>query len=243
MNLLLISNSTMAGEEYLLWPRPHIQNFLQENSITEVCFVPYAGISLSSEGLEASYDIYAEKVTSVFKMLGAKLVSVHTSDDPKQMIREAQAVVVGGGNTFHLVFQLQSFGLMEVIRERVKKGLPFMGWSAGSNIACPSLMTTNDMPIIEPISFKTLGLIPFQINPHYLDANPTGHGGETREQRINEFLIVNKNTKVVGLREGCLLSVKDGKLKIIGSKSLRVFEYGQEPKEIDPGQDISFLLH
>lgn len=242
MNLLLISNSTMAGEEYLLWPRPHIEKFLKKNSITEVCFVPYAGISLSPDGLKASYDIYAEKVSSVFEMLGAKLVSVHTSDDPKQMIREAQAVVVGGGNTFHLVFQLQTLGLMEVIRDGVKKGLPFMGWSAGSNIACPSLMTTNDMPVIEPISFRTLGLIPFQINPHYLDANPAGHGGETRQQRIEEFLIVNKQTKVAGLREGCLLSMEGEEIKLMGSKSVRIFEYGKEPLEVEPGKDVSFLL-
>lgn len=242
MNLLLISNSTMSGEEYLLWPRPYIKNFLEKNNITEVCFVPYAGISLSSDSLKASYDLYTEKVRSVFEMLGAGLISVHNSDDPKQMIRDAQAVVVGGGNTFHLVYQLQTLGLMDVIRELVKKGLPFMGWSAGSNIACPTLMTTNDMPIIEPISFKTLGLVPFQINPHYLDANPDGHGGETRQQRIEEFLIINKKTKVAGLREGSLLSMEGEKMTLLGNKNLRVFECGKEPEEIAPGNDVSFLL-
>lgn len=242
MNLLLISNSTMAGEEYLSWPRHHIENFLKQHNISEVCFIPFAGISLSPQSMEASYDIYAEKVGAVFQELGAKLVSVHTSDDPRQMVKDAQAVVVGGGNTFHLVYQLQTLGLMEIIREKVKSGTPYIGWSAGSNIASPSLMTTNDMPIIEPLSFTTLGLIPFQMNPHYLDANPAGHGGETRQQRIEEFLIVNQQTKVTGLREGCLFLMQESSLKVIGSKSLRVFEYGKEPREIDAGSDVSFLL-
>ncbi|MBN2614322.1 MAG: dipeptidase PepE [Bacteroidales bacterium] len=242
MNLLLISNSTMAGEEYLLWPRKHIENFLRQHNLSEVCFVPFAGISLSSKSMKDSYDVYAERVGAVFHSLGAKLVSVHTTNDPVQRVKDAQAVVVGGGNTFHLVYQLQTLGLMDVIREKVKSGTPYIGWSAGSNIACPSLMTTNDMPIIEPLSFQTLGLIPFQMNPHYLDANPAGHGGETRQQRIEEFLIVNQKTKVAGLREGCLLWMQEEQFKIIGSKPLRVFEYNKEPYEIEPGSDVSFLL-
>ena len=242
MNLLLISNSTMAGEAYLSWPRPHIEKFLKQNHISEVCFVPYAGISLSEKGIEDSYDNYAERVGNVFQSLGAKLVSVHTVDDPGRLMKEAQAIVVGGGNTFHLVHQLQTKGLMEIIKTKVQQGTPYIGWSAGSNIACPSLKTTNDMPIIEPPSFTTLGVLPFQINPHYLDANPDGHGGETRQQRIEEFLIVNPEMKVAGLREGTLFHLEGEKLHLVGGKPLRVFEYKKEPRELNPGEDVNFLM-
>ena len=242
MNLLLISNSTMAGEEYLLWPRTHIQKFLTQCKVKKVSFVPFAGISLSGERLKKSYDVYTEKVKSVFNQLGYELNAVHQAKDPAALLQDAEAIVVGGGNTFHLVAELHKSGLMEVIREKVLAGTPYIGWSAGSNVACPTLMTTNDMPIIEPESFNTLGLIPFQINPHFLDANPEGHGGETREQRINEFLIVHPGVKVVGLREGCLLALKDGELQLVGNKNLRLFQHGKAPVELDPGTDISALL-
>ena len=180
MKLLLISNSTMAGEAYLGWPQKHISDFLNRHKVKKVCFVPYAGVSLSNKSLEDSYDIYTQKVAAVFNALGFELESVHKAVNPVQMVREAESIVVGGGNTFHLVAALYETGLMEVISEKALAGTPYVGWSAGSNVACPTLMTTNDMPIVEPKSFKTLNLIPFQINPHYLDANPEGHGGETR---------------------------------------------------------------
>ncbi len=240
---LLISNSTMVSDqEYLLWPRKHIQEFLSNYKIKKVCFVPFAGISLSGESLIKSYDVYTEKVRVVFNHLGCELVSVHETGDPADLIQNAEAIVVGGGNTFHLVAELQKSGLMELIREKALAGTLYIGWSAGSNIACPSLMTTNDMPIVEPSSFKALGLIPFQINPHYLDANPQGHGGETRQQRIEEFLIVNQNTKVVGLREGCLLFLKDNILQMIGNKSMCLFQYAKAPVELEPGSDLGFLM-
>jgi dipeptidase E len=242
MNLLLISNSTMAGEEYLLWPRTHIQKFLTQCKVKKVCFVPFAGISFSGESLKKSYDVYTEKVKAVFVQLGYELDSVHQAKDPVALLQKAEAVVVGGGNTFHLVAELHNSGLMKVIREKALEGTPYIGWSAGSNVACPTLMTTNDMPIVEPESFNTLGLIPFQINPHYLDANPEGHGGETREQRINEFLIINPDIKVVGLREGCLLTMKDGDLQFVGNKKLRLFQHGKAPLELEPGTDLSDLL-
>ncbi|MBE0651652.1 MAG: dipeptidase PepE [Bacteroidales bacterium] len=243
MNLLLISNSTMATDkEYLLWPRKHIHGFLQNNKIKKVCFVPFAGISLSGESLKKSYDVYTERVKTVFNQLGFELVSVHQVKDPSTLMANAEAIVVGGGNTFHLVAELHKTGLMKIIRDKAKTGTPFIGWSAGSNVACPTLMTTNDMPIIQPESFNTLGLIPFQINPHYLDANPKGHGGETRQQRIEEFLIVHPDIKVTGLREGCLLYLKDNTLQLIGNKSLRLFQHGEEPVELEPGADLSFLM-
>jgi len=240
--LLLISNSTMSGEAYLGWPRKYISDFLNKYGVSKVTFVPYAGVSLSSDGLEASYDVYTERVAGVFGELGFQVESVHRGGDPVKMVQNAEAIAVGGGNTFHLVAELHSTGLMDAIREVAEKGTPYMGWSAGSNVACPTLMTTNDMPIIQPESFHCTHLIPFQINPHYLDANPEGHGGETRQQRIEEFLTVNREMKVAGLREASLLLVEGEKMTLEGSRNLRLFEYGKEPVEYPPGSDLGFLL-
>jgi dipeptidase E len=242
MNLLLISNSTMAGETYLGWPRPHLSAFFKNHGITRVCFIPYAGIRLSTESIQASYEVYTQMVADVFQDMGVATESVHRSAHPEKMVQQAEAIVVGGGNTFHLVAEMYHTGIMEVIRRKVQQGTPYVGWSAGSNVASPTLMTTNDMPIIEPPSFQTLGVIPFQINPHYLDANPAGHGGETRQQRIEEFLTVNKEAVVAGLREGCLLSLEEGRLQLTGHKSMRLFRYGEEPREVEPGSNLSFLL-
>lgn len=241
-NLLLISNSTNAGESYLAWPRKFIKEFLDKFKIRKVLFVPYAGVNLTAEGIEKSFEIYEERVKNVFRELGFKLESVNRMVAPVHAIMQAEAIVVGGGNTFHLVKMLHETGMMSAIRERVLTGIPFIGWSAGANVACPTMKTTNDMPISEPSSFDCLDLIPFQINPHYLDANPAGHGGETREQRIMEFLTVNRNIFVAGLREASLFRIEGKKIKLMGSRPLRVFRYGSEPMEISPGKDCSFLL-
>lgn len=235
MNLMLISNSTNAGEAYLGWPRNYMKAFFEEMHVQEVTFAPYAGVSMG-------YDVYAKRVADVLAEMNVKLVSVHTFDRPADAIAQAQCVLVGGGNTFHLVYELHRHGLMQAIRERVQNGLPYMGWSAGSNIACPGLFTTNDMPIIQPASFETLKLVPFQINPHYLDAHPQGHGGETREDRIKEFMIVQPDTYIVGLREATLLRVKGRTLTLVGERPMRVFRHGQETKEYRPGEDLSFLM-
>lgn len=240
--LLLISNSTMAGEAYLEWPKKYISDFLSKNNVKKVVFVPYAGVNLSDESIEASYDVYEKKVAAVYSELGFEIESVHRAEDPVAMIQNAEAVAVGGGNTFHLVAEMHKTGIMKAIKERAENGMPFMGWSAGANVACPTLRTTNDMPIFEPASFDTLQLIPFQINPHYLDANPEGHGGETREQRIEEFLAVNRDMKVAGLREASLLYVDGQTVKLMGSRKLRLFEYGKEPVEFELNSDLSFLL-
>lgn len=130
---------------------------------------------------------------------------------------------------------LHRLNLVNVIRERTLEGMYFMGWSAGANVACPTLRTTNDMPIVQPASFETFNLVPFQINPHYLDANPEGHGGETRQQRIEEFLAVNRNVTVVGLRETTLIQVEGDKMELKGSRPMRVFRYGKEPVEAEIG--------
>ncbi len=164
--LLLISNSTNYGEEYLGWPRPYIKDFMEPTGVKEILFVPYAGVGLAIENLEKSYDVYEARVQGVFAKLGYKIHSIHHEADPVSALKKYKAIAVGGGNTFHLVYMMHKLGLMEAIREQVKEGMHYMGWSAGSNVACPSLKTTNDMPIIEPASFDCLNLIPFQINPH-----------------------------------------------------------------------------
>jgi dipeptidase E len=240
--LLLISNSTMAGESYLGWPQQFISDFLNARNVKRVTFVPYAGVGLSTASLEASYDEYARRVSDVFSKLGFTIESVHHADNPVDMINNAESIAVGGGNTFHLVSEMHNTGIMEAIKNKALAGTPYMGWSAGSNVTCPTLMTTNDMPIIEPKSFNCTGLVPFQINPHYLDANPEGHGGETRQQRIEEFLVVNRNMKVLGLREASLLLVEGESMKLLGSRDLRLFEFGKEPVEYPSGADLSFLL-
>lgn len=242
MKLLLISNSTNAGEAYLGWTLQYITDFMHKYDAKKVAFVPYAGVNLSPISVEESYNVYENKVKSVFNKLGFELESVHHSSNPVKMIQEAECIAVGGGNTFHLVGMMHKLGLMDAIRQQALKGVPYMGWSAGSNVACPSMKTTNDMPIYQPESFDCLNLIPFQINPHYLDANPEGHGGETRQQRIEEFLTVNRNMIVVGLREACLLELENGKLLLKGKRPLRIFEYGKEPVEIESNTNVSFLL-
>lgn len=236
MNLLLISNSTNPGEEYLGWPREEIKDYLSKRKIKRVLFIPFAGVTFS-------YDEYENKVSSVFKSLGFEVYSIHKENDPIKAVKEAEAIAVGGGNTFHLVKEMQRLGLMKVIRERVMAGIPYMGWSAGSNVACPSLKTTNDMPIVEPESFDCMGLVPFQINPHYLDAHPANHGGETREQRIEEFLVANPDMYVAGLREATLLLYENGILSLRGKNKMRVFKNEQEPEEFEPGSNISFLMN
>lgn len=241
-NLLLISNSTNAGEEYLGWPRKLIVDFMADTGVKKILFFPWAGVNLSDQGVGASYDIYEDRVNSVFRLLGLEVYSIHKEPDPVKAVLDAKAIAVGGGNTFHLVYMMHKTGVIHAVKKRIEEGLPYMGWSAGANVACPTLRTTNDMPIIQPASFDCFDVVPFQINPHYLDANPQGHGGETREQRINEFLAINRQITVVGLREATALQVVDSSIQLLGARPLRVFKYGQEPLEYQPGSDISFLL-
>lgn len=242
MKLLLISNSTNSGENYLSWPRQFIADFLKRHKVKQVLFVPYAGVNLSADGLTASYEEYEKKVKQVFEQLGFGLSSIHHHTDAVAAVEQAECVVVGGGNTFHLVGKMQETGIMAAIQKKAKNDMPFIGWSAGANVACPTLCTTNDMPIYQPKSFECMGLVPFQINPHYIEVNPVGHGGETRQQRIEEFLAINRETTVVGLRESSLLELDNDKLVLKGSKDMRIFRCGITPKEIVSGTDVSFLL-
>ena len=234
MKLLLISNSTNAGEAYLKYPIGQIGEHLQ--GVSEVVFVPYAAVTFS-------YNEYERKVQERFNEIGVKVRSIHREKNPRKAIREAQAISVGGGNTFALTKKMQEQGLMSAILRKIKAGTPYVGWSAGSNVCCPTICTTNDMPIVEPASFKAIGAIPFQINPPYLDANPEGHAGETREQRILEYIEANPRRWVVGLREGCILHYEAGQLQLIGSRPMRIFRKGQPIREVVAGDDLSFLYN
>jgi dipeptidase E len=234
MKLLLISNSTMPGEPYLDYPKGEIQQFLGEKTV-HALFIPYAAVTFS-------YDLYEEKVQQRFAEIGHRITSIHHFSNPGEAVLAAEAIVVGGGNTWQLVRMLHDNVLMEAIRQKVEQGTPYIGWSAGSNVACPSLRTTNDMPVVDPMGFDCIGLVPFQINPHYLDAHPEGHGGETREQRIEEFLEINPQTTVVGLREGTMFRYENNCLELIGNRSARIFKKGMTPLELNAGDDFGFLL-
>ena len=232
MNLLLISHSTNAGEPYLQYPMAEIAQTLR--GIKEIVFIPYAAVTFP-------YAEYERRVQARFDELGIRVRSIHQSPNPRMMIRHAEAICVGGGNTFALAKKMQEQQLMGAIRRRIAAGVPYVGWSAGSNVACPTISTTNDMPIVQPESFDAIGAVKFQINPHYLDANPAGHAGETREQRILEYIEANPRRWVVGLREGSMLRLTDEGLTLIG-RPLRLFKKGEPIRELQPGEDLSFLL-
>ena len=234
MKLLLISNSTNAGEAYLDYPKLQIRDFLGEKPV-KALFIPYAAVTFS-------FSDYEKKVSERFREVGHNIVSIHRFEDPVRAVKEAHAIVVGGGNTWQLTRMMQEQGLIFPIADRVKSGVPYIGWSAGSNVACPTLKTTNDMPIVEPKTFSTFNLLKFQINPHYLDANPEGHAGETREMRIEEFLVANPDIFVVGLREGTMLHIEKGEIELIGRRPARIFKKGEKPIDLPPGEDLSFLL-
>ncbi len=234
MRLLLISNSTNAGEAYLDYPKHNIHDFLGEKCV-KCLFIPYAGVTVT-------WDDYEKKVKNRFNEVGHDIVSIHHFDDPVKAVEEADCIVIGGGNTWKLLHDMHANKLIEPIRKKVLGGTPYIGWSAGSNVTCPTLMTTNDMPIIDPLGFDALNLIPFQINPHYLDKKVEGHGGESREDRILEFIEVNREVYVAGLREGCMFVVEGDKMRIIGQRNLRLFKYGEETREIAPTEDFTFLL-
>ncbi len=224
----------MPGEPYLDYPKNEIKKFLGEKPVTAL-FIPYAAVTFS-------YDTYCEKVEERFAEIGHHIVGIHTFENKIQAIHNAEAIVVGGGNTWQLVRMMHDLKLMNPIREKVFNQTPFIGWSAGANVACPTLRTTNDMPIIDPKGFNCTGLLPFQINPHYLHENPEGHGGETREQRINEFLEINPKVYVVGLREGTMLKLENRNLSLIGERSCRIFRKDKTPVELTSKDDFNFLL-
>jgi len=251
MKLLLISNSTNFGEPYLAWCQTQIEFFCEKNGISadsNILFFPFAGVNIGGKPYPESYNVYEARVKDAFLKWGYKNVtSIHQFENKADAIEKADCLVVGGGNTFHLYAEMHKFSLIEKVQEKVSKGTPYIGWSAGSNLACPTLCTTNDMPIVQPASFKGLNLIPFQINPHYLDPTPEidkmiKHGGETRQDRLNEYLAVNQKMLVVGLREASALVVDGNKMWLRGGKKMVVMQYGKESYEVEPATDISELL-
>ncbi len=231
---MLISNSTMAGEEYFAFPQPFIKDFLGDKPLNSIVFIPFAAVGFS-------FDEYEAKVQKQIHKHGHTVKSIHHFADYHEAVHKADAILVGGGNTWHLTRLLHEHKLIDVLRERViEDNIPYIGWSAGSNVACPTLKTTNDMPIVDPLGFDTFNLVPFQINAHYTDLTIQGHGGETREVRLNEFIAANPETYVLGLREGSMILVEDGKytLKGLGEPLCKVFKNGQETKEYS---DLSLL--
>ncbi|MFF0223631.1 dipeptidase PepE [Streptomyces sp. NPDC004629] len=232
MKLLLLSNSTAPGRGYLEHALDEILDAL--GTVRRLVFVPYA---------LADHDAYTGKVAAALEPLGIEVTGVHTAADPVAAVREADAVFVGGGNSFRLLTALHTRGLVTAIRDRVADGAVYLGSSAGTNMACPTVRTTNDMPIVQPPTFEALGLLPFQINPHYLDASPDStHMGETRAERLEQFLEEN-DVPVVGLREGTWLRRADDRLTLGGTSAGAVlFRRGETPEELAAGRDLSHLL-
>jgi dipeptidase E len=221
----------LYGRGFLDHAEPEIRGFL--GNVKRVLYVPFALYDR---------DKYAATAQKRFAKMGYGLSSIHTASDPRQAVYEAEAVFIGGGNTFRLLKALYDFDLLRPIREGVEAGMPYMGSSAGSNVAGPTIRTTNDMPIVEPPSFDAIGLVSFQINPHYLDPDPNSkHMGETREERILQFHEEN-DTPVVGLREGAMLRIEDGETVLRGSTGARIFRKGLEPIETLPGAHLDAFL-
>ena len=230
-HLLLISNSTLYGSGYLDHAEAQIRNLL--GRVERVLFVPFA-----------LYDrhAYATQARQRFKAMGYDLSSVHEAADVKRAVEQTEAVFIGGGNTFRLLKALYDFDLLAPIRRRVETGMPYIGSSAGANVSCPTIKTTKDMPIVQPPSFDALGLVPFQISPHFQDPDPNPtHMGETQEERINQFLEEN-TTPVVGLREGAILRVDGDTVRLKGVNGARIFRRGQPPLETEPGAEIGHLV-
>jgi dipeptidase E len=215
-NLLLLSSSRVGETEYLQHALAMIKAKL--NGVNELLFIPYAGVTLN-------HDEYTEKVQSALAKIGVKVTGIHQHDDPVEAINSAKAIAVGGGNTFHLLHQLYQHHLINAIQSKVAGGMPYIGWSAGSNVAGLSIRTTNDMPIIEPESFNALQLIDFQLNPHYTDHNPPGHNGETRAQRLAEFMVLNPQTPIVAIVEGTALDIQQNTMKLSSDMALNTEGY------------------
>ncbi len=229
--LLLISSSYTHGTGFLEHAAQAIKEHLAD--ISRVTFIPFAGKDL---------DAYTKLARSAFESFGFQLDSLHESQNPVQTVQQAEAIFTGGGNTFRLLKTLYDLNLLDTIRQRALDGMPYMGSSAGTNLTCPTIRTTNDMPIVEPPSFQALNLIPFQINPHFLDADPDStHQGETRETRLKEYLQEN-TVPVLGIREGCYLKITGNTGTIEGQRGAILFRPGQDPQELPPGDSIQTLF-
>ncbi|HEY2355551.1 MAG TPA: dipeptidase PepE [Gaiellaceae bacterium] len=231
MRLLLLSNSTAPGRGFLEHAYEPISDVMAGG--TRLVFFAHAS---------SDPDRYAEAMQASLETLGIEVIAAHRSDRIADSVAEAEAIFVGGGNSFRLLKAFHDLGLLDAVRDRVSNGMPYLGASAGSNLACPTIRTTNDMPIVEPPALTALGLVPFQINPHYLDRDDAAPpGAETRDQRIREFLEEN-DVPVVGLREGAWIDVHAGAAVVGGPPGGRLFRRGAEPAELHPGDDLTELL-
>ena len=232
MKLLLLSSSRAGNSAYLAPNLALIQQHL--SGVKKVLFIPYAAVSIS-------YDAYQQMVQQAFDAIGIEVDSIHLHQNPQLAVAQAQAIVVGGGNTFVLLQQLYQQDLIDDISKRVADGVPYLGWSAGSNIAGLSIRTTNDMPVVEPRSFSALNLLPFQLNPHYSDYKPEGFHGETRDMRLNEFMLLNPTTPVLALPEGTALLRQGDELSYQGNVDGYLFMGGSKTALL-PGADLSAFL-
>lgn len=231
--LLLLSSSRTAGTGFLQHAQNCIRKFL-DGRVSRAVFVPYAGVRFS-------YDEYTERVRAWFMQWDCEVNGLHRAADPLQTLADADLIIVGGGNTFRLLYELYRCDLIGALRGRAAEGAAYIGWSAGSNVACPSIRTTNDMPIIWPPACEALDLVPFQINPHYTDVHPSGHQGETRAERLAEFTTLNPDVPVVGLREGSSLHIEAGKIRLLGEQSARISR-GAHSWEVAPDSWLDELL-
>ncbi len=233
--LLLLSNgSELVGEHPNEATQGVFKSFLGEG-VRRFLLISYASAI-------RSYDECAALARARFAPLGYEVEALHEADDPRAAVALAEAIVIHGGNTFRLLSGLYENNLIGAIRARVEAGAPYVGWSAGANVACPTIRTTNDMPVVEPPSFAALNFVPFQINPHYTDHTIEGHRGETRDERIAEFVHLNPGIHVVGLREGTMLRVEGASIKLVGDAPARIFLHGRTPYELGPDDSFDFLL-
>jgi dipeptidase E len=231
--ILIASTSTLHNGSYLDYLLPELKLFFK--NCTEIIFIPYA------RPIGISHDDYTQKVAQVFSKISIAVRGIHEFENPTKVLEKAQGIFTGGGNTFLLVSQLYENNLIDTLKEVVKNGIPYLGTSAGSNICGLTMCTTNDMPIVYPPSFKTLGWIPFNINPHYLDPiEGSTHMGETRETRIQEFHKLN-TAPVIGLREGSWLVVNGDSIVLKGNLTARIFKRNETPYEVSPGTELNEL--
>ncbi|XP_059475416.1 alpha-aspartyl dipeptidase [Neocloeon triangulifer] len=233
--ILLLSSSTVHGSGYLEYAAGHIKEFLQKSKVKTILFVPYA---------LKDHNEYLNKVQGPLKQLGYAVEGIHEATNAIDAIKKAEAIYIGGGNTFLLLKTLYDLNLIEPIKERVlKDGIPYIGSSAGSNVATASINTTNDMPIVWPPTLTALALVPFNINPHYIDFDPDSkHKGETREERISQYHEIPGSPPVLGLREGAILQVEGDVAKILGTYGAKLFTVENQPQEFRVGEEVSFLL-
>ena len=225
-NALLISASSYQDTGYLRHCKNWVKDFLGESGKEEILFIPYAGVRRSN-------DEYEQKVIDRLKNKNIK--SIHHYEDKISAIKNANSIAVGGGNTFMLLYTLYKLNLIEPIKEAVANGTKYFGWSAGANIAGKTMMTTNDMPIIMPKSFNSLNIFPYQINPHFISGKLAGHNGESREERLEEFLIANPKDTIYALPEGTALLIEGSEAEVIGHSEILKFEYQKEIEKIEVG--------